>query len=596
VRGFARGTIAYAAQCWRLDRRRALISFALMLLQSASMPLAAAALAALTDAVVEGDARGATLAAALVAAAVITSLTAGHIAHIFYFELSEAMTLSLNRELIDLSNGSPGIEHHERPEYADKLQVLRTEISRIGFQALQAVLTGFGLTLAIGITAALLARLDPWLLLLPLAAIPPLLLSRYAETMVAGARERAAESHRRARHLFGLSVDPGPAKELRVGNLGQAIRDRHRVAWDATSRTLLGTENRALAVRLSGQLFFAVAYVAATLLVVRNTVAGHGTVGDVILVLTLAAQVSGQVTTAVTILQTMQRTAQAMINLEWVRRLVTAAPEHGVPADALTPDRIVDGITFDRVSFTYPGTERPVLGDVSLHLPAGSTVAIVGENGAGKTTLVKLLARFYETTTGVISVDGVDLRRIPLSAWRERIAAGFQDFARLEFLARQTVGVGDLPQIDSDASVIGALERAKAESLLERLEDGLDTQLGLSADGTELSGGQWQKLALGRAMMRPTPLLLVLDEPTSALDAQAEHQLFEQYSMNARRVGEQNGAITVLVSHRFSTVRMADLILVVDGGRITEAGTHGELMRTGGLYAELYSMQAAAYS
>jgi ATP-binding cassette subfamily B protein len=596
MRGFARGTFAYAAQCWRLDRRRALISFVLMLLQSASMPLAAAALAALTDAVVDGDARGATIAAVLVAAAVISSLTAGHIAHIFYFELSEAMTLSLNRELIDLSNGSPGIEHHERPEYADKLQVLRTEISRIGFQALQAVLTGFGLALAIGITAALLARLDPWLLLLPLAAIPPLLLSRWAETMVARARERAAESHRRARHLFTLSIDPGPAKELRVGNLGAAIRDRHRLAWQATTRTLLGTENRALAVRLSGQIFFAVAYVAATLLVVRNTVAGNGTVGDVILVLTLAAQVSGQVTTAVTILQTMQRTAQAMINLEWVRRLVGAPPAHGLPADAPAPDRIADGITLEGVSFTYPGTDRPVLGDVSLHLPAGSTVAIVGENGAGKTTLVKLLSRFYETTAGVITVDGTDLRRIPIDAWRERIAAGFQDFARLEFVARQTVGVGDLPHVDSDTAVLGALERARAEGLLERLEDGLDTQLGLSADGTELSGGQWQKLALGRAMMRPAPLLLVLDEPTSALDAQAEHQLFEQYAMNARRVGEQNGAITVLVSHRFSTVRMADLILVVDGGRITEAGTHAELMRGGGLYAELYSMQAAAYS
>ena len=590
-----RGLRAFVAVCWREDRRRALVSLVLMLAQSAALPLAAPALAVLTDAVVAGDRARATTAAVGVAVAVIASLTAGHFAHIAYFELSEATSLRLDRELVELANGSPGLEHHERPDYADRLQVLRTELGRAGFQAVQAVLTALGLGLAIAITAVLLARLDPLLLLMPLAAVPPLVLGRRAESLVARSREASAQDVRRARHLLALGTQPGPAKELRASSLADEVRRRHREAYGAASRVLVRGEARAAVLRLAGQLVFAVAYVGATLLVVRHAVAGRASVGDVILVLTLATQVNGQVVTAVQVLQTLQRTAQAMVHLEWVRRLVTAVPAGAPPVDARVPDRLREGIRLSGVSFTYPGTDRPVLTDLDLDLPAGTTVAVVGENGAGKTTLVKLLARFYEPTAGRITVEGVDLRRLPLRGWRRRIAAGFQDFARLELPARQTVGVGDLPHVDSDEAVLGALERADAGAVLARLDDGLDTPLGLSLDGTELSGGQWQKLALGRAMMRTAPLLCVLDEPTSALDAQAEHQLFERYADTARRVGADTGAVTVLVSHRFSTVRMADLILVVAGGRVVERGSHEQLMAAGGLYAELYDLQAAAY-
>jgi ATP-binding cassette subfamily B protein len=237
-----------------------------------------------------------------------------------------------------------------------------------------------------------------------------------------------------------------------------------------------------------------------------------------------------------------------------------------------------------------------VLDGVDLVLVPGTTVAIVGENGAGKTTLVKLLARLYEPTSGRILVDGIDLRRFDVDTWRARVSAGFQDFGRFQFVARESVGIGDLPAAGSEARVLEALERAAARDLPGDLPAGLGTQLGREFEGgVDLSIGQWQKVALGRAMMRRQPLLLILDEPTASLDAPTEHALFERFTEAAKDAAERSGAITILVSHRFSTVRMADLIVVFSEGRINEAGSHDELMRRGGTYAELYELQAAGY-
>jgi ATP-binding cassette subfamily B protein len=251
---------------------------------------------------------------------------------------------------------------------------------------------------------------------------------------------------------------------------------------------------------------------------------------------------------------------------------------------------------FDDVSFVYPGTARPVLEHVDLVLPAGSVVAIVGENGAGKSTLVKLLARMYVPTSGRITADGVDIGRIDVSQWRERLAGAFQDFARLEFVAATTVGLGDEPRSADRGAVGSAVDKAGATGLVTDLRDGLDTQLGPSwTDGVDVSFGQWQKLALARGYMRPEPLLLMLDEPTAALDAETEHALFERFAAGAREAND-HGRVTVLVSHRFSTVRMADLIVVLDGARVVEVGSHADLMQRRGTYADLYSLQAASYA
>jgi ATP-binding cassette subfamily B protein len=220
----------------------------------------------------------------------------------------------------------------------------------------------------------------------------------------------------------------------------------------------------------------------------------------------------------------------------------------------------------------------------------------VGENGAGKTTLIKLLAKMYEPTDGAILIDDAPLARMQAAEWRSRVSGAFQDFFRFEFRARQTVGLGDLSRMEEELAIRSAISRAGADDVVAHLPSGLDTQLGRAWEGgAELSFGQWQKLSLARGFMRETPLVLVLDEPTAALDAETEHGLFERFAAAARSENKGSGRITILVSHRFSTVRMADLIVVLDGARMVEAGTHEELMAQRGTYSELYGIQAAAY-
>ena len=266
-------------------------------------------------------------------------------------------------------------------------------------------------------------------------------------------------------------------------------------------------------------------------------------------------------------------------------------PGEAAPA----PAAIRRGISLEHVSFVYPGTEARVLDDVTLCIPAETTVAVVGENGAGKTSLVKLLCRFYDPTNGRILVDGVDLRDLDLEGWRARIGVAFQDFVRFQLLAREAVGVGDLEAVEDLQRVASSAYRAGADRVIERLPQGFDTQLGRwFSGGVDLSDGEWQRIALARGLMRDDPLLVILDEPTASLDARAEHDVFERFARMARPE-EGPAPITLLVSHRFSTVRMADLIVGLHQGRIEELGSHEELVAAGGRYAQLFRLQASRY-
>ena len=274
-----------------------------------------------------------------------------------------------------------------------------------------------------------------------------------------------------------------------------------------------------------------------------------------------------------------------------------AVDERTRHGSATPPVRLESGVRFEGVGFCYPGTDTAVLNSLDLTLPAGATVAVVGENGAGKTTLAKLLLGMYQPSSGRITVDGVPLVAFDPAAWRARTTAAFQDYSRFHLPAVESIGVADLDTLEDAPAALAALDRAGAATLVDALPEGLATSLGTAYTGGHgLSGGQWQKIALARTLRRETPLLVVLDEPTASLDAAAEHALFTRYAATAAAAARTTGAITVLVSHRFSTVRTADLIVFLRDGAALELGDHETLMAAGGEYARLFALQAAGYA
>ena len=447
-----------------------------------------------------------------------------------------------------------------------------------------------GWILRLGVTVALLASIHPALVLLAVFALPTVLTSTWRPAVERAAQERGAQANRLARHLFTIATTAPPGKEVRVTGIGDRLVAQRREAWERAYAPVAAARWGSAMWHTLAWALFGVAYVGAVVFVSSGL---RSPAADVLLVLAAGSRLSAYIGATVGEIGFLRGFwMDGSRRLAWLEDYVASLT---APADRPVPATLRRGIRVEHVSFAYPGTSRLVLDDVSVSLPAGAVVAIVGENGAGKTTLVKLLAKMYEPTSGSIFVDDTPLARIPADEWRSRLAGAFQDFFRFEFRARHTVGLGDVPRLDDDAAVVAAVARAGADDVVARLPSGLDTQLGPTwPGGVEVSFGQWQKLALARGFMRERPLLLVLDEPTAALDAETEHALFERYAAAARDE-RADGRITILVSHRFSTVRMADVIVVLDGARLVETGTHDELMARGGQYAELYGIQAAAY-
>jgi ATP-binding cassette subfamily B protein len=502
----------------------------------------------------------------------------------------DKVTIALEAHVAWLQASVATIAHQERPEYLDRLSMLRNQVFVLDHMYM-SVFSTLGWILRLGVTLALLASIHPALVLLAVFAIPTVWTSTWRPEVERSAQERGAQANRLARHLFTVATTASPGKEVRLNRIGERLIAERRAAWERWYGPVAAARWASAWWHTLAWAIFGLAYVAAVVFVSSGLKASAS---QVILVLAAGARLSAYIGATVGEIGFLRGFwMDGARRLAWLEDYAARVAASG---DMPVPEVLRQGIRLDHVSFAYPGTSRVVLDDLTVTLPAGTVVAIVGENGAGKTTLVKLLAKMYEPTSGAIFLDDTPLDRVPAGEWRARLAGAFQDFFRFEFQARHTVGLGDIPRLDNESAVVGAVDRAGAGDVVARLAFGLDTQLGPTwPGGVDLSFGQWQKLSLARGFMRDQPLLLVLDEPTAALDAETEHALFERYSDAVRDAGSSDGGITILVSHRFSTVRMADLIVVLDGARLVEFGTHDELMAKNGQYAELYGIQAAAY-
>jgi len=509
--------------------------------------------------------------------------------------LTDRTNLVLSVRIARLVATLPTLEHFERSDQLAEIEQLTANRRTLAGAPRQLISLAGQALRAVGIVI-LLATVYVPVLVVPLLALAPALSDRWAGRLQQRSDDALAEDRRLLGDLFSLATSPDSARELRTYGITDAIARRHDELTERIRRRSVRTAQLSALLEAAGWLVFAAGLIGAIVVLVLRAADGHVSPGGVVMSVSLLRRAQTQISRSTDTAGSFNTAVATARRLLWLEDRAEAAAGHRGARPAV-PQRLRTGIRLERVSFAYPSADAAALGPVNLELPAGRTVALVGENGAGKSTLVKLLCGMYAPAEGRIAVDDIDLAELELDAWRQRIGAAFQDFQRLQFILAESVGLGDLPHVQDHVAVRGALAGADSAALETELPDGLLTRVGNRfTGGRELSGGQWQRLALARGLMRPDPLLVVLDEPTASLDAPTESALFARYSAAARELAARVGTITLIVSHRFSTVRSADLIVVLDHGAVLEADSHDALMRAGGTYAELFELQARAYA
>jgi ATP-binding cassette subfamily B protein len=599
ARGFA-GVFAYSRRALELvwtTSKPLTVCFALLTLVAGALPAAVAYVGALiVDAVVaaiqgSSDARASLTNQALwlvAAEGVLVAAIAGAqrglnlCQSLLRAQLGHRVNVMILEKALTLE-----LSHFENSEFYDKLTRARREASS---RPLSLVTRTFGL-LQNGVSllsfGSLLLQFSPWaVVLLILAGLPAFL----AEAKFSGDKFRLflwrSPETRMQMYLETVLAREDHAKEVKLFGLGPLFLQRYRNIFEKLYR-----EDRNLTIRRDTWGFFLGLIATATLYgayawIALSAIATRITLGEMTMYLMLFRQGQSAVSAILSAVGGMYEDNLYLSTLyDYLETPVNN--NKGVAVRGPKPE---DGIRFEKVSFTYPGAEQPTLVGIDLHIRPGESLALVGENGSGKTTLIKLLTRLYEPTSGRILLDGQDLREWDEAALRDRIGVIFQDFTRYQLLVGENIGAGDVQHFEDEERWREASEKGMAAPIIATLPDGYRTPLGKwFNDGRELSGGQWQKIALSRAFMRSRADILVLDEPTSAMDASAEATVFQHFRTLTR------GRIAILISHRFSTVRMADQIVVIENGRIIEHGSHEELMKLNGHYAHLFSLQAKGY-
>ncbi|NTU84105.1 MAG: ABC transporter ATP-binding protein [Chloroflexales bacterium] len=583
------------ALVWQ-SSRGATIVMAAVTISSGLLPVSQAWVAKLiVDSVVSGVTGGVGAEAALWATAPyllveFVLLTIGSILtqvrnlaeHILNARLGNTINTSIIRKSLALD-----LHFFEDAQFYDKLQNARRESS---WRAMSIIRTSFNLVESaitlISFAVGLLAFSPLVALILFGATIPSFIVqTRYSKLTFRMLTWRAPEFRKMNYFEHLLTVDHS-AKEIKLFGLGEPLLQRYQEQfWKIAHEDEALARRRSLISTLWGFLATA-SYYGAYAWIVWQTVSGTITIGAMTFYLTLFRQSQG---TFQGLFFNTGQLYESGLFLENLFDFLALAPQMITGQGRKVPRPIARGIEFRNVSFRYPDREEYALREVSLTVCPGEKIALVGANGAGKTTLIKLLTRLYDPTEGEILLDGVDLREYDLDDLRQSIGVIFQDFVRYQVSARENIGFGQIDQLENEPRILSAAERGGADEVVERLPKGYDTILGRWFEkGAELSGGQWQKIALGRAFMRDSEVL-VLDEPTSALDAEREYEIFQRFRELTA------GRIAFLISHRFSTVRMADRIIVIEGGQLTELGTHHELLELDGTYARLFNMQAEGY-
>lgn len=552
----------------------------------------------LVDAVVAHDQKRALLLVGVELALVVMQTSMQRVSGLVRGLLGARLSVDINVQILSKAL-TLDLRHFEDPQFYDQLTRARREASSRPLAMVTDVLQlGQSVLMLLGYIGLLWSFSPLAVLVLVLAALPAAAGEMRFSKVAFRLRNWRAPETRRLNYLEYVLASDEHAKEVKVLGLGPVLLDRYRTLGETFYR-----EDRSLAVRRAGwgallSLLGTLAFYGCYLFIVGLAAAGRITLGEMTLYVVAFQRGQQAFQSSLSGVGGLYEHDLYMSNLFEYLAIPTAAQAAlasvGTTVGATDAGAAVGqaerGIRFDGVGFAYPGQDKFALRGINLFIPAGQSLALVGHNGAGKTTFIKLLSGLYQPTEGRILLDGQDLRTLPEEVLQRRIGVVFQDFNQYQFSVRENIAFGSVEHLADEPRIERAVQRGGAEEIVRGLPSGLETMLGRwFQKGVELSGGQWQRVALARAFMREQADILILDEPTAALDAEAEHQVFQRFAELSA------GRTALLISHRFPTVRMADRIVVLEGGGIVEQGSHDELLAAGGRYASLFALQAKGY-